>query len=274
MKITIEYESSWRNSFLDGSNNEKLPKKGRKFLASVKQLNEKNHPENFIKREITLNTIMGLMNRLIGDQRKLYQSRQDQAYYFLQIEPLVSFKDVSISTNEVTYIRNITGSNDRNSFTGMIKTNDIILKSDYSRKFWGVLALEFNDLISFIVNDNRVDTAMELDPIAICERFDEFKKIRPVENTGEVKKAIDILSARFPGNNYFNNKGEVIPSMVYCSALYLQLERLRFSERFDMDSAVTKAGGLKGISKRMFTKRISWIVSPPALKRKYGAIPI
>lgn len=66
MKITIEYESSWRNSFLDGSNNEKLPKKGRNFLASVKQLNEKNNPENFIKREITISTVMGMMNRLIG----------------------------------------------------------------------------------------------------------------------------------------------------------------------------------------------------------------
>lgn len=27
MRIIIEYESSWRNSFLDGSNNEPLPKK-------------------------------------------------------------------------------------------------------------------------------------------------------------------------------------------------------------------------------------------------------
>jgi hypothetical protein len=28
MQIIIEYESSWRNSFLDGSNNQPLPKGG------------------------------------------------------------------------------------------------------------------------------------------------------------------------------------------------------------------------------------------------------
>lgn len=33
MQIIIEYESSWRNSFLDGSNNEPLPKGGRNFYC-------------------------------------------------------------------------------------------------------------------------------------------------------------------------------------------------------------------------------------------------
>lgn len=253
MKISIEYESSWRNSFLNGSNNEKLPKKGRKFIASGTNLNDRRHPENFIKREITLDTIMGVMNRLIGDQRKLYQSRQDKSYYFGQIEPVVSFGDVSISTNEMTYIRNITGSNDQNSFTGIIKTNDIIFHSDYSREFWGVLALEFNDLSSYIVNNNKVEAMMELDPIAICIRFEELKKIKPVEKQGLVEKSVQALDSYFPGTNYFNNKEEIVPSTVYCSALYLQLERL--SKRFDMATAVTRSGTIRGISKRIFTKK-------------------
>ncbi len=73
MKITIEYEASWRNSFLDGSNNELLPQKGRKYIASIKAIDDK--PENFIRRDITKDTVMGVLNRLIGDQRKLYQAR-------------------------------------------------------------------------------------------------------------------------------------------------------------------------------------------------------
>jgi len=253
MKISIEYESSWRNSFLDGSNDEKLPKNGRKFIASGTNLNDGRHPENFIKREITLNTVMGVMNRLIGDQRKLYQSRQDERYYFRQIEPVISFADQPTLTNEMTYIRNITGSNDQNSFTGMIKTNDVIFQSDYSPEFWGVLALNFDELISFILNDNRFDTLMELDPIAVCERFDELKQIKPVEKQGIVKEAVEFLDEHFPGTNYLNNKGEVVPSTVYCSALYLQLERL--SKQFDMSSAITRAGFISGISKRIFTKK-------------------
>ena len=253
MNILIEYESSWRNSFLDGSNNEELPKNGRKFIASGKNLNDRSHPENFIKREITLDTIMGVMNRLIGDQRKLYQSRQDEKYYFRQIEPVVFFEDKSTSSNEMTYIRNITGSNDQNSFTGRIKTNDIIFQSDYSKEFWGVLALEFDDLSSYIVNNKKVEASMDLDPISICKRFDELKKIKPIEKQGIVKKAVEALDKYFPGTNYFTKNGEVVPSTVYCSALYLQLERL--SKQFDMSSAVTRSGTISGISKRIFTKK-------------------
>ena len=74
MKIIVEYESSWRNSFLDGNNNEELPKKGRKFIASMTSLKK---PENFVQREVTIDTVMGILNRLIGDQRKLYQARKD-----------------------------------------------------------------------------------------------------------------------------------------------------------------------------------------------------
>lgn len=253
MEIIIEYESSWRNSFLDGSNDEKLPNSGRKFIASGKNLNDRRQPAKFVKREVTLNTVMGVMNRLIGDQRKLYQSRQDTNYYFREIEAVVLFADKPTLTSEMTYIRNITGSNDQNSFTGMIKTNDVIFQSDYSREFWGVLALELNDLFTNIVNNNRVGALIELNPIAICTRFEEIKKIKPVEKQRMAKKCVAALDNHFPGTNYLNNKGEVVPSTVYCSALYLQLERL--SKRFDMASVVTRSGTISGISKRTFTKK-------------------
>jgi len=75
MKIGIEYEASWRNSFLDGDNNEALPKKGRKFIGSITALKKS---ENYIKRDVTHNTVMGILNRLIGEQRKLYQAREDE----------------------------------------------------------------------------------------------------------------------------------------------------------------------------------------------------
>ena len=58
MKIIIEYESSWRNSFLDGSNNEELPEKGRKYIAAKKFLTKE---EDSIKKNITKDTIMGIL---------------------------------------------------------------------------------------------------------------------------------------------------------------------------------------------------------------------
>lgn len=253
MKIFIEYESSWRNSFLNGSNNEALPKNGRTFIASGTSLNDKKHPEHFINRQITLDTVMGVINRLIGDQRKLYQARKDKKYYFGDMESLVSFHDDSVLTNEMTYIRNVTGSDDPSSFTGMIKTNDAVFTSDYSKEFWGIFALEFEDLISFIINDKPVNIQMELDPIAIRSRYDELKKLKAVENTGKVTQAVEILDSFFPGTNYFNGKHQVVPATVYCSSLYLQLERL--SKRFDTSSALTKNGTISGISKRNLTPK-------------------
>ena len=43
MKIQIEYDSSWRNSFLGGSNNEPLPSKGREFLGSMTNLKKEGN---------------------------------------------------------------------------------------------------------------------------------------------------------------------------------------------------------------------------------------
>jgi len=255
MKIIIEYESCWRNSFLDGSNNEALPTKGRKFIGSMTSLKK---PENFIKREITLDTVMGILNRLIGDQRKLYQARNEEEYgdyYFKDIEPLIRFTDkpTRINDNEVTYIRNMTGSTDQNSFTGIIKVQDPLFLSDYSPEFWGILALDFNELCDFIIHKNKVSKSIPLDPISIISKLELLNKEKSIPNEGIENEALQVLNQHFPEANYLSNKGEIIPIMFYCSALYLQLERL--SERFDMSSAKTKAGGISGISKRSFTKK-------------------
>lgn len=257
MKITIDYESCWRNSFLDGSNNEALPKKGRKFIGSMTNLKK---PENFIKRDITLDTVMGVLNRLIGDQRKLYQARNEEEYghyYFKEIEPLITFKDnidpKRTNENEMTYIRNISGSTDQNSFTGIIKTQDPVFLSDYSAEFWGVLALDFNALCQFIINGNKVDLDIALDPISIISRLETLNKEKAVPNEGQANEATLVLNEHFPETSYLSNKGEIIPIMLYCSALYLQLDRL--SQHFDISSAKTKAGGISGISKRGFTKK-------------------
>lgn len=165
MKIEIKYESSWRNSFLDGSNNEPLPKDGRKFIGSMTSLKKS---ENYIARRISHDTVMGILNRLIGDQRKLYQARQQNHYYFESIEPLVSFIDKpSYINQEMTYIRNISGSEDQNSYTGMIQVDDPIFCSDYSEQLWGVLKLDIDELCDFIIDNKTVVKTIVHNPLAI-----------------------------------------------------------------------------------------------------------
>jgi hypothetical protein len=251
MKIIIEYESSWRNSFLDGNNNEPLPKAGRKFIGSMTSL---KNDTNFIQREVTLDTVMGVVNRLIGDQRKLYQARNTEDYFFEDIEPLVSFTDKPKAiNNEMTYIRNITGSTDQNSYTGMIKVHDSMFLSDYSNEFWGVLALNVEELCQFIISKGEVEARVALDPLSIIARLEELNKLKAIENVELANNAFELLKNKFDNFKGLNSKGLIYPIALYCSALYLQLDLL--TNKFDMGTAKTKAGGISGISHNGFTKK-------------------
>ena len=198
MRIIIEYESSWRNSFLDGSNDEKLPSKGRNFVASMTELKK---PENYFQREVTKNTVMGILSRLIGDQRKLYQARASEDYYFADKEELIAFEDKpKVINREIAYIRNMKGSTDQNSFTGMIKVNDPIFLSNYSEEFWGVLALDIEQLCELILSDKlikefEIDAPISLDPVSILNRLEIIGKSKPVEADGVLKQASDKLAS-------------------------------------------------------------------------------
>ncbi|HDZ9494608.1 TPA: hypothetical protein RU013_001319 [Vibrio cholerae] len=253
MKITVEYDSCWRNSFLGGSNNEPVPKKGREYLGAMTSLKKEG---NFKVCETTLDTVMGILNRLIGDQRKLYQARSkmhESTYYFEELEDKVSFIDRSQLTNEISFIRNMNGSTDQNAFTGMIKVSDPIFTSEYSQQFWGVLALDFKQLCDFIIMRAEVVEFIELNPLSIINRLEILNQEKAIENSGVLIQVLEVLNENFPDIEYLNNKGLITPISIYCSALYLQLARLEAS--FNMSKAKTKAGGISGISKRGFTKK-------------------
>lgn len=274
MKIIIDYEASWRNSFLGGTNDKPVPKnkKGkfeRDFVASMKQLGES---KNYIERKVTKNTVMGVLSRLIGDQRKLHQSKSSDNYYFADMEDKITFDDIDAKrteTNEMVYIRNMTGSTDQNAFTGMIKVNDPIFQSDYSSEFWGVLALEVDELCSFILQDTEVNAGIPLDPTSILSRLETIKKIKPMAYEGKIKQASDELSTHFEKYKPLNKKEEQLILPMYCSALYLQLKRLEC--KHDMSSAKSKMGGISGISNNGFTpKDFMDKYTTGAKKRIYG----
>lgn len=251
MRIIIDYEVSWRNSFLDGSNNEPLPKKGRNYVASMTELKK---PENYHQRAVNKNTVLGILSRLIGDQRKLYQAKQSDHFYFADMEDAISFEDKpKVINREIAYLRNMKGSTDQNSFTGMIKVNDPIFQSDYSKEFWGVLALDIDELCDFIINDTQVNTTLALDPISILNRLEAIGKFKPVEHEGVIKQVSDQLASLFEKFKPLNKKDQQLILPLYCSALYLQLKRLE--RNYDMSSAKTKAGGISGISNNGFTPK-------------------
>lgn len=261
MRITIKYEASWRNSFLGGSNNEPLPKGGREFLGSMTALAKKNSEGdyvNFIKRETSKDTVMGLLNRLIGDQRKLYQSRQCADYFFADLEPHITYSDRQDRTkpinSEMVYIRNMTGNTDQNAFTGMIKANDPVFSESYSDAFWGVLTLDIENLCQFVTHaDYQIDSAVQFDPISVLQQLENLNGLKAIDLTESLQLALDTLQKTFPDVDYKITNEKIKPIEIYCSALYLQISRL--SQHHDVSKALTKSGGISGISKRGFTPK-------------------
>lgn len=249
MKVELEYVSSWRNSFLQGSNNEPLPKKGRNYVGSMTELSKDG---NFINREVTIDTVMGLLNRLIGDQRKLYQSRSDTSYFFKNTESLVQWEDTPFAENEeIVYIRNTKGSHDQNSFTGMIKTNSPAFSFDKASDLWGILFLDIDSLFQFLKSDNYIKPIKVIyDPISIIERLEFLNKEKAIDPDPII---MNTLKKEFSEIEYLDKKNKIKPISLYCSALYLKLNNL--TPTVDLEGVISKAGNLTGISKKGFTKK-------------------
>ncbi len=258
MRIIIDYESSWRNSFLDGTNNEALPKGGRKFIASMTELKKDG---NFKEHIVGKDTVMGVLNRLIGDQRKLYQARQDENYYFKEIEQLLSTEDIvdeiKSTEQEFVFLRNVSGSTDQNAFTGMIKSQDSAFKSEYSQALWGLLFLSLEDICQFILDngsDIKLPNAIDLDPISVINQLEILNSFKAIELKDDTLHAYRQIQNEFPDVDFKLTAKELFtPISFYTAALYIQLKKL--SQQYDLTNVLTASGGLSGISKRGFTKK-------------------
>lgn len=263
LQLTINYESKWGNSFLDGDNNSPQNKDGRNYLASLKNLNDRNVGEaSFIRRVITGDTVMGVLNRLIGDQRKLYQSRASEGYYFKSIEEegRVVFEDrISAKSDEMVYLRNFSKSTDQNAYSGMINAEHPAFISRFSPYLWGVLYLPLDELCNVILHDSLVPPIERICPIDIATQYEtvvgKTKNIKPESSElaflDDILAAEQALKARFDVSYRNKTESEIQVYSLYCSALYLQVERL--SKVHDVSQALTSKGGLPGFSKRGFT---------------------
>lgn len=245
MQIVIDFDSCWQNSFYDGSNNAPTPKGGRRFLGSSKQLNDPKQ-DNYRHTPITHDTVMGVLNRLIGDKRKLWQARAEPDYYFASIEPSVTFSVDGTTSHELAVLRNLTGNLDPNAFCGAIKQDHPMFHSDYSQALWGILWLDMEQLCETILTDKAVPPCPPLDPVTVLERLQWIAKQKAIDPFPMLEQAVNKLQFLFPKYNPTDKKDRVYMGSLYCSALYLQLERL--SAKYNVSTAKAPKGGLFGIS--------------------------
>jgi len=191
MKILIEYNSSWRNSFLKGSNDGPFTAK-RDFKASSKS------KEGIDQRDITKNTVLGILSRLIGDQRKLFQAKASSDFYFRDMN--INFFNHHHLWDETTYLINKSESRPaQSSFIGVLPNNEPLFFSEYSATLWSVLDLDFCDLLDFILDsklkkiDKEVSTKHVLNRIQF--EIEKMDKIMFIED--EISNIIDKLDKEY-----------------------------------------------------------------------------
>uniref|UniRef100_I1XLY1 Cas5fv helical domain-containing protein n=1 Tax=Methylophaga nitratireducenticrescens TaxID=754476 RepID=I1XLY1_METNJ len=120
--------------------------------------------------------------------------------------------------------------------------------------FGGVLGLDTESLFDFILEDKLSKTDISLDPLSIMSRLEYIKKLKPLENLNKANAASEFLVNRFEKYKPINQKGQILLLSMYCSALYLQLQRLE-ERGFNMINAKSKMGGISGISNNGFTPK-------------------
>ncbi|MGD7033451.1 type I-Fv CRISPR-associated protein Cas5fv [Methylotuvimicrobium buryatense] len=185
MRISIEFDSCWQTGFLGddlkkpiihSKNANKHDLKGykQKFVATSKERGEKPTP-------ITKNTVLGILCRLVGDQRKLYQARNSENYYFADIEPQVSFSlsRINQTSQELIYLTN--KSDDRcaqSTFLGVLSSDNPWFFSDVSSKLWSVLFLNKEQLLDFILNNEVENTEVDCSPKNLISRIEDISNIK------------------------------------------------------------------------------------------------
>ena len=179
MKISIEYDSCWQNSILESNAVSEKPNK-RKFKGNMK--NGKKLTEDG-RQVIGKSTILGVLYRLIGDQRTLRQIKDTDNHYFSDIEDTIDFKlKNSLNYEELAMI--INKSNDRcgdGKYIGIPKDDSDLFFSKNAPKLWSVLYLSFDEMVDFIQNPKLIALNGSSMPRDILSRISDIQALESLE---------------------------------------------------------------------------------------------
>ncbi|ENM3813729.1 type I-Fv CRISPR-associated protein Cas5fv [Vibrio paracholerae] len=196
MKITLEFDSCWQTSFLGDDENKRFDShsnsttyskgdfKGRlkknyhaldgyeqKFVATTGTRGEKYTP-------ISKNTILGVLCRLIGDQRPLWKAKQSSNFYFSDIEDKILSPVIEKNKNETNELVYLTNKSDgrcaQNGYIGVLDDDNPWFFSTESLLLWSVLYLNKNKLIEFILSEESCKTDISGD---LCKPTELIKRV-------------------------------------------------------------------------------------------------
>lgn len=181
MKIVIEYDSCWQNSVLD---NKTLSPN-----SSTRKFNKNKPGGNY--QNITKSTILGVLYRLIGDQRTLSKIEYSDNRYFHDIEEQIETKVTNKHYEYNELVMLINKSNDRCSdgnYIGVPKNDADLFFSSYAPTLWAALYLEFGELVKFILNPKLIEKQASSLPNDLCNQIEKIQKLDALETQEKLIK--------------------------------------------------------------------------------------
>lgn len=177
MEIIIKYDSIWGNSFIsepDETNN-------RKYIASLSSMNDSKNKDNkldrYKKREISINTVYGVLYRLLGARAPLSKLlKEDDSF----VSDLIKQKAISFDykksseSDEVVYLRNNSLSTDQNSYSGV--PDESLLDFDIL-SFLDVMFYSREELLDYLLLDKKASSKItDINIIEISKKLEEIYK--------------------------------------------------------------------------------------------------
>lgn len=225
MKIKIKYDSSWGSSFHDKPYEEEKTKKGSKW-SSGKFIGSSKGKDYFkqIKKDITKDTVLGILYRLLGDPRQLSQIKKESNPFFNPEK--ISFEDNFRETDSVVSLLNTNGDGDTLRTPQSPEKDPRFLGSLFSEIWSPAFLTDPDDILKIFVSQNGyvdktlpIKTRLELVDFIIpadavgdsLKKRDKkhplisevtdlkaIKKYRAiVSNFGNIKKSIDDLKITY-----------------------------------------------------------------------------
>jgi len=280
VQIDIEFDSCWQNSFLSGDDGKPISKENkRKFIATTQSKEKK-------VKTIDEMTVLGVLCRLIGDQRKLHQIRTSDDYYFKDIEKKVSHsisKDKhEIYTSETVYLTNKdAGKIGQSIFLGTIPNDCPWFFSDSSVQLWSILYLSLDELLDFILDDkahtsSRVGGRTFVQPRDLLHRIDTIKNMDKIETLS--KQLHDIQSQR---NKEQKKLDKCIADFEKRKRITEKTTNAFLKKKSDLDALISsldeKYQKLESNDKILFDQKLSKVINDldqkfPKIDKKTGAI--
>jgi hypothetical protein len=159
--IVINFDSCWQNGFLEAEDGLELKRK--KLVPKVRDFFATSESNQSTKKVLTKSTVLGVLLRLIGDQRKLYDAKQADDYYFKNVEDAISFSydDGRKAFDEKVIVINKSDNRcAQSTYLGVVADDTQLFSSPYSKNLWHVLDLNINEICDYLNQDSINEIAM------------------------------------------------------------------------------------------------------------------